>query len=45
MLGSQEKILEQKVNVEFFTVDPYSVCTGVPRTFLEEKIQIFFFEK
>ena len=23
MLGSQEKILEPKVNVKFFTVDPY----------------------
>ena len=25
----------QKVNVKFFTVDPYSGGTGVPRTFLE----------
>ena len=25
MLGSQEKNLEPKVNVKFFTVDPYSV--------------------
>ena len=33
MLRSQEKILEQKVNVKFFTVDPYSVGTGVPRPF------------
>ena len=24
MLGSQEKILEPKVNVKFFTVDPYT---------------------
>ena len=30
MYGNQEKILGQKVNVEFFTVDPYSVGTGVP---------------
>ena len=35
MYGSQEKILGQKVNVKFFTVDPYSVGTGVPKTFLE----------
>ena len=35
MYGSQEKILGQKVNVKFFTVDTYSVGTGVPRTFLE----------
>ena len=35
MYGSQEKILGQKVNVKFFTVDPYSVGAGVPRTFLE----------
>ena len=35
MYGSQEKILGQKVNVKFFTVDPYSVGTKVPRTFLE----------
>ena len=33
MYGSQEKILGQKVNVKFFTVDPYSVGTGVPRPF------------
>ena len=26
MLGSQEKILEPKVNVRFFTVDPYLGC-------------------
>ena len=40
MYGSQEKILGQKVNVKFFTVDPYSVGAGVPRTFLElSKIQ------
>ena len=45
MYGSQEKILGQKVNVKFFTVDPYSVGTGVPRTFLEfGKIQICFFK-
>ena len=45
MYGSQEKILGQKVNVTFFTVDPNSVGAGVPRTFLElGKIQknIFF---
>ena len=35
MYGSQEKILGQKVNVKFFTVDPYSGDTRVPRTFLE----------
>ena len=35
MYGSQEKILGQKVNVKFFTVDTYSVGTGVPQTFLE----------
>ena len=38
------KILGQKVNVKFFTVDTYSVGTGVPQTFLElGKIQKFFF--
>ena len=30
MYGSREKIWGQKVNVKFFTVDPYSVGTGVP---------------
>ena len=35
MYGSQEKNFGQKVNVKFFTVDPYSVGTGVPWTFLE----------
>ena len=35
MYGSQEKNLGQKVNVNFFTVDPYSVGTPIPRTFLE----------
>ena len=48
MYGSQEKILGQKVNVKFFTVDPYVGGTGVPRTFLEMgKIQNFgiFFSK
>ena len=36
-------MLGQKVNVKFFTVDPYSVGTEVPQTFLElGKIQIFF---
>ena len=29
MYGSQEKILGQKVNVKFFTVDPYSGGTRV----------------
>ena len=33
MYGGQEKMLGQKVNVKFFTVDPYSVGTGVPRPF------------
>ena len=33
MYGSQEKNLGQKINVKFFTVDPYSVGTGVPRPF------------
>ena len=43
MYGSQEKSLGQKVNVEFFMVDPYSVGTGVPRNFIElGKIQFFF---
>ena len=31
MLGSQEKILEPKVNVKFFTVDPYTLCNRVSR--------------
>ena len=36
----------QKVNVKFFVVDPYSVGTGVPRTFLElGKIQKNIFLK
>ena len=40
MYGSQEKILGQKVNVKFFTVDPYSGGTRVPRTFSKlSKIQ------
>ena len=34
MLGSQEKILEPKVNVKFFTVDPYTLCYRVSRPFL-----------
>ena len=33
MLGSQEKILEPKVNVKFFTVDPYTQCNRVSRYF------------
>ena len=46
MYGSQEKILGQKVNVKFFTVDPYVGGTGVPRTFLEMgKIQKNIFLK
>ena len=46
MYGSQEQILGQKVNVKFFTVDPYSVGAGVPRTFLElGKIQKNIFLK
>ena len=46
MYGSQEKNLGQKVNVKFFTVDPYSVGTPIPRTFLElGKIQKNIFLK
>ena len=46
MYRCEEKILGQKVNVKFFTVDPYLVGTGVTRTFSElGKILIFFFEK
>ena len=46
MYGGQEKILGQKVNVKFFTVDPYLGGTGVPRTFLEMgKIQKNIFLK
>ena len=33
MLGSQEKFLEQKVNIKFFTVDPYTPCNRVSRPF------------
>ena len=33
MLGSQEKILEPKVNVKFFTVDPYTPFNRVSRPF------------
>ena len=33
MWGSQEKILEPKVNVKFFTVDPYTPCYRVSRPF------------
>ena len=33
MLGSQEKFLEPKVNVKFFTVDPYTPCNRVSRSF------------
>ena len=46
MYGSQEKIWGQKVNGKFFTVDPYSLGAGVPRTFLElGKIQKNIFLK
>ena len=46
MYGSREKIWGQKVNVKFFTVDPYSLGAGVPRTFLElGKIQKNIFLK
>ena len=34
MLGSQEKNFEPKVNVKFFTVDPYTLCYRVSRPFL-----------
>ena len=34
MLGSQEKILEPKVNVKFFTVHPYTLFYRVSRPFL-----------
>ena len=33
MYGSQEKILGQKVNVKFFTVDPYVGGARLPRPF------------
>ena len=33
MLGSQEKILEPKVDVKLFTVDPYTPCNRVSRPF------------
>ena len=33
MLGSQENFLEPKVNVKFFTVDPYTPCNRVSRSF------------
>ena len=35
MWTGKEKILGQKVNVKFFTVDPYSVGTRVSRTFFK----------
>ena len=44
MYESQEKFLGQKVNVKFFTVDPYSVGTGVPRTFFRIGQNSDFFE-
>ena len=34
-MEARTKFWAQKVNVKFFTVDPYPVGTGVPRTFLE----------
>ena len=33
MLESQEKVLEPKVNVKFFKVDPYTPCNRVSRPF------------
>ena len=33
MLGSQENFLEPKVNVKFFTVDPYTPCYRVSHPF------------
>ena len=33
MLGSQKIFLEPKVNVKFFTVDPYTPCNRVSRPF------------
>ena len=33
MLGSQEKILEPKVNVKLFTVDPYTCNTACKGSF------------
>ena len=33
MLGSQEKNLGPKVNVKFFTLDPYTPCNRVSRPF------------
>ena len=38
MLGSQEKILGQKVNVKYFRVDPYTLCNRIPLAFLNLKI-------
>ena len=40
MCRSQEKILAQKVNEKFFTVDPYLMDTGVRWTF---RIFSFFY--
>ena len=34
-IWTPKKIGGKKVNVKFFTVDPYSVGAGVPRTFIE----------
>ena len=34
--------IQEKVNVKFFTVDPYLVGTGVSRTFLELGKNIFW---
>ena len=33
MWGSQEKKLGQKVNVKYFTVDPYTLGNRISRTF------------
>ena len=33
MLGSQEKFMRPKVNVRFFTGDPYTPCDRVSRPF------------
>ena len=33
MWGSQEENLGPKVNVKFFTVDPYTLCNRVSRPF------------
>ena len=46
MYGGQEKILGQKVNVKFFTVDPYWLGTPIPPGFeILTKSHNIFFEK